>query len=81
MNSSSSFQAREEKESLKEIHKVSVPKFETITPTELKFNRLQPQDQVFIQERRLDFGQFVAREALIDEEYWVSYKVFLQYSP
>lgn len=82
-SSSQSHQTREEKEKLKEgFHEVSVPQFETFTPSKLKFDRLQqqPQDQVlFIQEKkRFEFGQFVARQALLDEEYWVSQSVSIQ---
>lgn len=65
-------QTKEEKEKLKEV---SVPHFETFTPSKLKFDRQQqPQDQVLlVQEKKsFEFGQFVARTALLDEEYWVS---------
>jgi hypothetical protein len=42
----------------------------------LQFDRLQPSDQELVRENRFEFGQFVAREAVLDEEYWVCYKFF-----
>ncbi|XP_031378101.1 uncharacterized protein LOC116193509 isoform X2 [Punica granatum] len=38
----------------------------------LQFNRLQPLEKDFVQQNRLEFGQFMAREALLDEEYWTA---------
>ncbi|WZZ03365.1 hypothetical protein YC2023_089286 [Brassica napus] len=38
----------------------------------LRFDRLQPPEHELFQQDRLDFGKFVAREAILDEEYWVS---------
>lgn len=43
---------------------------ETAKMSNLQFDRLQPPEEAF---RRLDFGKFTAREAVLDEEYWVSY--------
>lgn len=40
---------------------------------ELSFNRLQLTDQECAGLQRRNFGRFVAREALLDEEYWVSF--------
>ena len=34
----------------------------------MRFNRLQIPDD---QENKMEFGNFVARNAIIDEEYWV----------
>ncbi|XP_028096488.1 uncharacterized protein LOC114296397 isoform X3 [Camellia sinensis] len=52
-----------------ENQKLSIPQSKT-SPLNLHFNRLQPFDQEIIQEDRIGFGQFVAREALLDEEFW-----------
>ncbi|KAF5956401.1 hypothetical protein HYC85_003626 [Camellia sinensis] len=52
-----------------ENQKLSIPQSKT-SPLNLHFNRLQPFDQEIIQEDRIEFGQFVAREALLDEEFW-----------
>ncbi|GMP36872.1 hypothetical protein CsSME_00008836 [Camellia sinensis var. sinensis] len=52
-----------------ENQKLSIPQSKT-SPLNLNFNRLQPFDQEIIQEDRIGFGQFVAREALLDEEFW-----------
>ncbi|KAK6944748.1 GNAT domain, partial [Dillenia turbinata] len=41
-------------------------------PSNLRFDRLQPSDQELVKENRFEFGQFVAREALLDEEYWTA---------
>lgn len=38
---------------------------------ELSFNRLQLSDQECIGLQKRNFGMFVAREAVLDEEYWV----------
>ncbi|XP_019245906.1 PREDICTED: uncharacterized protein LOC109225625 isoform X2 [Nicotiana attenuata] len=39
----------------------------------LHFDRMQlPDEEVLDQENRLEFGQFMAREAMLDEEYWTA---------
>lgn len=38
---------------------------------DMRFDRLQPSDQELLQHDRFEFGKFVAREAILDEEYWV----------
>ncbi|CAG7901099.1 unnamed protein product [Brassica rapa] len=38
----------------------------------LRFDRLQPPEHELFQQDRLDFGKFVAREAILDEEYWTA---------
>ena len=72
MNSHPS-QTRKKEELLSlEPQKISIPHSKT-TVSNLRFNRLQPPDQELIQDDdRIEFGQFVAREALLDEEYWVN---------
>lgn len=52
----------------------AIPKVETLRSNNLRFDRLQPSDQELVRENRFEFGQFVAREAVLDEEYWVCYK-------
>ncbi|KAL7193998.1 hypothetical protein ACSBR2_025607 [Camellia fascicularis] len=54
-----------------ENQKLSIPQSKT-SPLNLHFNRLQPFDQEIIQEDRIEFGQFVARETLLDEEFWTA---------
>ncbi|RYR77249.1 hypothetical protein Ahy_A01g001700 isoform B [Arachis hypogaea] len=49
-----------------------IPKFETLRFCDLHFDRLQPSDQELDQHSRFEFGQFVARQALLDEEYWTA---------
>lgn len=39
---------------------------------DLRFDRLQPSDQELLQHDRFEFGKFVAREAILDEEYWTA---------
>ncbi|CAN1337895.1 hypothetical protein LINPERPRIM_LOCUS37810 [Linum perenne] len=39
---------------------------------DLRFDRLQIPEKDLVCENKLEFGQFVAREALIDEEYWAA---------
>ncbi|KAI4344601.1 hypothetical protein L6164_011808 [Bauhinia variegata] len=50
----------------------SVPKVDTSRSSDLRFDRLQPSDQELVGENILEFGQFVVREAVLDEEYWTS---------
>lgn len=51
-----------------------VPKVEeTLSSDGLRFDRLQPSDYELVRERRFEFGQFVARDAVLDEEYWVCF--------
>ena len=38
---------------------------------ELSFNRLQPTEEEVDGLQRRHFGRFLAREAVLDEEYWV----------
>jgi len=38
--------------------------------TRLRFDRKQA-DQLCVPNKKHEFGQFVAREAVLDEEYWV----------
>ncbi|MED6156110.1 hypothetical protein PIB30_011571 [Stylosanthes scabra] len=49
-----------------------IPKFETLRFCDLHFDRLQPSHQELDQHSRFEFGQFVARQALLDEEYWTA---------
>lgn len=48
---------------------VKIPQVDQLRPEGLRFDRLQPPEP---EQDRLDFGKFVAREAILDEEYWVS---------
>lgn len=50
-----------------------ISKVETLNSNDLQFDRLQPSDQELGRVKRFEFGQFVAREAVLDEEYWVCY--------
>ncbi|XP_061361531.1 GCN5-related N-acetyltransferase 6, chloroplastic-like isoform X2 [Gastrolobium bilobum] len=45
---------------------------ETLRFCDLHFDRLQPSDQELDQHNRFEFGQFVARQAFLDEEYWTA---------
>ncbi|XP_059432222.1 GCN5-related N-acetyltransferase 6, chloroplastic [Corylus avellana] len=72
MDSKSSSYTRKKEELLVEIPKPSIPQLESSTPSDLRFDRLQPSDKELVQEKRFQFGQFVAREAVLDEEYWTA---------
>ena len=42
--------------------------------SDFRFDRLQPSDQELgTDQKRLEFGHYVARQALLDEEFWVYY--------
>lgn len=48
---------------------VKIPQVDQLRPEGLRFDRLQPPEP---EQDRLDFGKFVAREAILDEEYWTA---------
>lgn len=54
------------------IPKDLVSSQETAKMSNLQFDKLQPPKEACREDRRLDFGNFTAREAVLDEEYWVS---------
>nr|KAJ0195343.1 hypothetical protein LSAT_V11C700356890 [Lactuca sativa] len=68
MNSGSSHGIKKQDLSLK-IQENYICKSET---TNLQFDRLQHHDQLFVQDKKHEFGQFVARRAVLDEEYWAA---------
>lgn len=49
--------------------KLTVPQLGTTPPLKLQFTQLQQLGRKLPHEERLEFGQFVAREALLDEEF------------
>lgn len=53
------------------------PQVDQSRPEGLRFDRLQPPEPEFGHEDRFEFGKFVAREAMLDEEYWVMSLKFL----
>ncbi|KAK1382726.1 GNAT domain [Heracleum sosnowskyi] len=54
------------------IRQLAVSKGDNPKLPELIFNRLQLSDQEYCGLLRRNFGNFVAREAVLDEEYWVA---------
>ncbi|KAE9602490.1 hypothetical protein Lalb_Chr12g0200121 [Lupinus albus] len=66
---------------------LSTHKSETSRFCDLHFDRLhlQPSDQEFDQQNKIEFGQFIARQALLDEEYWTAAWIraesFWEYGP
>ncbi|CAL5425512.1 unnamed protein product [Camellia sinensis] len=54
------------------IWQPAVSKNDSSKPPELSFNRLQLSDQEYNGLQRRNFGRFVAREAVLDEEYWTA---------
>lgn len=75
MNLRSSDTSKKEELSVK-ISK-SIPQVDQIRLEGLRFDRVQPPEVEFVEEDRLEFGKFVAREAMLDEEYWVRRSGFL----
>ncbi|GFS37829.1 hypothetical protein Acr_00g0054190 [Actinidia rufa] len=49
----------------------AVSRSDSSKPPELSFNRLQLTDEECSGLQRRNFGRFIAREAVLDEEYWV----------
>ncbi|KAL2480316.1 Acyl-CoA N-acyltransferases (NAT) superfamily protein [Abeliophyllum distichum] len=72
MINTNSIPPRSESELSKEIRKLSTHHIETFRQPHIKFDTLQPIDEGTIHENRVEFGQFVAREAYLDEEYWTA---------
>ncbi|KAL1205189.1 GCN5-related N-acetyltransferase 6 [Cardamine amara subsp. amara] len=70
MNLRSSDTSKKEELSVK-ISK-TIPQVDQIRLEDLRFDRVQPPDVEFVEEDRLEFGKFVAREAMLDEEYWTA---------
>ncbi|KAF7837939.1 Acyl-CoA N-acyltransferase [Senna tora] len=60
----------------KEELSISMPpafdKVETRRSDDLRFDRLQPSDRELVGDSIFEFGQFVARQAMVDEEYWAA---------
>ncbi|CAK9161451.1 unnamed protein product, partial [Ilex paraguariensis] len=54
------------------IQHAAVRKSDNLKPSEFSFNRLQPSDQDYCGLQKRNFGRFVAREAVLDEEYWTA---------
>ncbi|RXI05146.1 hypothetical protein DVH24_006403 [Malus domestica] len=53
-----------------ELPTQTIPHCEPSKHSDLQFDRLQPSDEDLDQDKKLEFGQFVARETTLDEEYW-----------
>ncbi|MCE0482430.1 hypothetical protein HAX54_041211 [Datura stramonium] len=64
----------EKKQVSREFQRYPIPQSETETTytSNLHFDRLQLSDVVLDQENRLEFDQFMAHEAALDEEYWTA---------
>ncbi|KAI9113692.1 hypothetical protein K1719_014943 [Acacia pycnantha] len=50
----------------------SLPVVEVLRSGHLHFDQLQHSDQELAPENRFEFGKFVAREAMLDEEFWTA---------
>ncbi|KAJ8767490.1 hypothetical protein K2173_017534 [Erythroxylum novogranatense] len=50
----------------------SSPQIESPRLPDLQFNRLQVPEKELVHENKLEFGHFVAREAVVDEEFWTA---------
>nr|GEU59654.1 acyl-CoA N-acyltransferase [Tanacetum cinerariifolium] len=55
------------------IRHVAVSSNDDSKPPELIFNRLQVSDEEYIDMQRRSFGRYIAREAVLNEEYWVCF--------
>ncbi|XVF35130.1 hypothetical protein REPUB_Repub18cG0118300 [Reevesia pubescens] len=72
MDSRSTQRVKKEELSIQLQTSSSIPQLENSTPSDLRFDRLQPSDQEVNQDKKLEFGKFVAREAILDEEFWTA---------
>ncbi|EOY30270.1 Acyl-CoA N-acyltransferases (NAT) superfamily protein, putative [Theobroma cacao] len=69
---SKSFESEKKEELSVQRQTPSIPQLDSLGPSNLGFDRLQPSDQELNQDKRLEFGKFVAREAFLDEEFWTA---------
>ncbi|KAL4284483.1 hypothetical protein GQ457_16G002450 [Hibiscus cannabinus] len=69
---SKSFERVKKEEPSIQLQTSPIPQLENPRPSNLRFDRLQPSDQELDQDHRLEFGRFVAREAVLDEEFWTA---------
>ncbi|GKV24748.1 hypothetical protein SLEP1_g34323 [Rubroshorea leprosula] len=72
MESKSSQTKKKEDLSIQIAKPQPIPHLEPSRPSDLRFDRLQRSDQGLKPGERLEFGQFVAREAVVDEEFWTA---------
>ncbi|CAK7352456.1 unnamed protein product [Dovyalis caffra] len=73
-NSSGSFHTRKKEELSIQVPPTSISPSETerLADADLRFDRLQVPEKELVHESKFEFGQFVAREAVIDEEHWAA---------
>ncbi|KDP33912.1 hypothetical protein JCGZ_07483 [Jatropha curcas] len=69
---SRSSQTRKKEELSIQAPATSIPQAETSRLSDLRFDRLQIPEKELIHEDKFEFGQFVARDAIIDEEFWTA---------
>lgn len=69
---SGSFETKKKEELSLRVSTPSVPQIETQRLPDLRFDRLQIPEKELVHENKFEFGQFMAREAMIDEEYWTA---------
>ncbi|XP_015572911.1 uncharacterized protein LOC107261016 [Ricinus communis] len=69
---SRSFQTRKKEELSVNLPEPSYPEFANPKLPDLRFDRLQVPERELVHEDKFEFGQFVAREAIIDEEFWTA---------
>lgn len=73
MDSQSSHMGKVEELSVQNMAALPAPQIDTTkSPSNLQFDRMQQLDRELSQENVQEFGQFVGREALLDEEYWTA---------
>lgn len=77
MDSKSHQTMKKEEVSIQISTPLLLPQWKPSAANELQFNRPPPPEQDLVHKRRLEFGQFVAREAVLDEELWVSDLIFI----
>ncbi|XP_024960695.1 uncharacterized protein LOC112501226 isoform X1 [Cynara cardunculus var. scolymus] len=70
--SSGSSQGIKKEEISVQLQKNSGYQLQPTSQTHLQLDCLQQVDQIFVQDKKHEFGQFVAREAMLDEEYWTA---------
>ncbi|VVA99074.1 unnamed protein product [Arabis nemorensis] len=72
INSRSSDTSKKEDLSVQISKSSAIPQVDQLRPDGLRFDRLQPPEPESVHQDRLEFGRFVAREAMLDEEYWTA---------
>ncbi|KAF9614699.1 hypothetical protein IFM89_019827 [Coptis chinensis] len=55
-----------------ELQNPAISQLQTSTPSDMQFDRIQTSDKECDVTHKIEFGQYVARAAIVDEEFWTA---------